>query len=135
MRQITDTDYSWLFKVAALYNVLAAVFYLVFPELGAKLMFKNSAVAIYPAIIFYNFTWVAVLLFGIGYYIVSLDVNKNHGIVVIGILGKLFFFFYFLYLYFQSQCTLLAVAGGIGDLLFVILFAWFLYKKRIEKRP
>jgi len=63
-----------------------------------------------------------------------LDVDKNHGIVVIGILGKLFFCFYFLCLFFHSQCTFFGVAGGSGDPLFCIIFAWFLCKKRAEGR-
>lgn len=130
MREITDIDYSRFFKVAAVYNFFAALFFLAFPGLGAELMLRGGTVTTFPAHMFYNITWAFVLIFGIGYYIVALDVDKNHGVVVIGIIGKLFFYFYFLYLFLRSQCTLFGLAGVSGDLLFSMMFAYFLYKKR-----
>ena len=93
-------------------------------------MLQKGALADFYAHTFYNFTWSLVFIFGVGYFIVSMDVDKNHGLVVTGILGKLFFYFYYLYLFLTSKCTLFGMAGVSGDLMFSLLFAYFLYDKR-----
>lgn len=130
MRKFTDEFYGKLFLIAAVYNFIASLFFLGFPGFSAKLMLQVGALNDFYAHTFYNFTWGLVFVFGVGYFIVSLDVNKNHGVVVTGILGKLLFYFYFLYLFLNSKCTLFGMAGVSGDLLFSFLFGYFLYDKR-----
>jgi hypothetical protein len=82
------------------------------------------------AVMLYNFQGATILIFGFGYYLVSRDVNKNHGIVIMGIIGKLFFFVYYTYMYFTMHATIVAFLAVIGDLIFSILFAYFLVQKR-----
>lgn len=130
MQKLTDEFYQKLFLIAAIYNFFAALSFLLLPNFSAKLMFEAGALTPYYAHAFFNFTWVLVLIFGIGYYIVSRDINKNHGVVVIGILGKLFFFFYYLHMYQHSRCSILGMMGVTGDLIFSALFAFFLYDKK-----
>lgn len=134
MKEITDKDFSSMFLVAALYNFIAAFVMLALPEISIRMELGENAVQAilnnYYAYTFYNFTWLFVFIFGIGYYIVSRDVNKNHGIVVTGIIGKVLFYVYFAIAYFMSNCTILMLMSVSGDLLFSGLFAYFLYKKR-----
>ena len=55
-----------------------------------------------PAGQLYNlFFRIATVLNGIGYYIVGRDINKNHGIVLLGIIGKIIIFIFFLVAFFQ----------------------------------
>ena len=80
----------------------------------------------------YLFWWGVVLVFGIGYYLVSRDVNKNRGIVWMGVIGKLCFFFFLTYSYLIAKSTILSFLGGTGDFIFTILFLNFLWQTRNE---
>ena len=131
MKRFTDDQYSKLWRIAAFYNFFASAIMLIFPQFSAKLVLQAGAVNDFYAHTFYNFTWAFVMIFGIGYFIVSLDVNKNHGVALLGILGKVFFYLYYLKLYFGSHCTLFGLAGVTGDLLFSIAFSYFLYQKKV----
>lgn len=130
MKTFTDDQYATFFKMAAIYNFIAAAGFLLLPDFGSMMFLKKGALENFYAHMFYNFTWAFVFIFGIGYYIVGLDVDKNHGIVLIGIIGKLFFYVYFLYLFTISRSTLFSVAGVTGDLLFSVAFAYFLFQKK-----
>lgn len=76
----------------------------------------------------------AVILFGIGYLIVGLDLNKNHAIVLLGAIGKIMVFIFFVVYYLKGQIKLYLVLVGTGDLIFAILFFMFLLQYQSARK-
>ena len=126
--------YRLMFFYGALWN-FSAIPSLLFPELSFKLFFgtgmeQSLILGNYYGHGLYLFWWTTVLILGIGYYIVSRDLNKNTGIVMLGIIGKLCYSFFFIYSYFTGKATILAFLGGMGDLTFTVFFVNFLWQTR-----
>jgi hypothetical protein len=74
----------------------------------------------------------AVLLFGIGYYIVSKELTLNRAIVWLGMIAKIILFFIFAYYFIAGKATFVAFIVFFGDFIWAILFAMFLYQTRKE---
>jgi hypothetical protein len=135
--QLSRNFYRLMFFFGALWNFSFAIPGLLFPEFSIKLTFgtavdQSMLLGNYYAHSMYLFWWGAVLIFGIGYYLVSRDINKNRGIVWMGIIGKLCFFFFFIYSYLTGKSTILSFLGGTGDFIFTLLFLNFLWQTRKE---
>ena len=86
-----NTYYKYLFVVGATWNILASLSFIM------TSIFMRSAFPAYGITVPISMIWLQSFLFlvanlGIGYFIVSLDISKNHGIVVIGIIAKLGYF-------------------------------------------
>ncbi len=79
---------------------------------------------------FFAFFWVAVGLFGIGYYIVSRDPDRNEAVILTGCAGKVIIFLTFGYLYFCNQITLFGFLCGLGDFIWTF---FFIAAQRCEK--
>jgi hypothetical protein len=75
-----------------------------------------------------------VISFGAGFIIVSRDISKNHGIVIIGILAKMVYFIIFVITLALKQANVLLLLNGTGDLIFAGLFGKFLYTARKEQQ-
>lgn len=69
----------------------------------------------------------AVVLIGFGYQIVSRDVLKNRGIVLLGIIAKLFDVFNLTILYWWGLANSIVLVPAFIDAVFVVLFVvfWF----------
>ena len=77
----------------------------------------------------YYYSWIALFMtFGIGYYLVYLDMYGNKNLVILGIIGKLGFAGVFLagMMLGPGQVPLFFLIPVIGDLVFVWLFWRFL---------
>ena len=108
-----------MFIIGAIWNLAAAISLLImsyFINLGLSTL----------GLIYYQFFLNSVILFGIGYFIVGININKNHGIVLLGIVGKIGVFTYFLAYFILGIMTILLVIAGIIDLIFACLFVEFL---------
>ena len=73
----------------------------------------------------YNF-WLVVLMMGIGYYLVSLNLRQNWAVVLLGVIGKLSIGFTWLYIWWKHKATLFLVFGALGDIIFALFFIAFL---------
>jgi hypothetical protein len=78
--QLSRNFYRLMFFFGALWNFSFAIPGLLFPEFSIKLTFgtemdQSLLLGNYYAHSMYLFWWGAVLLLGIGYYMVSLDIN------------------------------------------------------------
>ena len=71
-----------------------------------------------------------VIVFGIGYWIVSQDIARNHGIVTLGIIGKLSVVAIFVQHVIVGDIPMALAAPISGDLIFAALFAEFLLHGR-----
>lgn len=130
-----DKSLSTMFFVAALWNFAAALPGLVAYEWQFKLLFGEEAYTgdFHQALLFRSFA-LSVLLFGIGYYLVSRDVTQNRAIVWLGAVGKILVFALLTMAFFTDQATMLAWIVSIGDLLWALAFLWFLYRSKGEVR-
>lgn len=65
-------------------------------------------------------------VYGLGYYWVSLDIGKNHGVVMMGIIGKLLVFVGLSWAGMTGQVHMILMGPGIVDLVFAVLYVEFL---------
>ena len=114
--------YKKFFVVAAIWNwVASAVFFCWYRQIFSLFDMKPL---IYPVIM--QLFLALVFVFGLGYYWVGGDIEKNHGIVKMGIIGKLLVFILLLIHWIQGNIPFFIFAPGIVDLVFAILFIEFL---------
>ncbi|MEE8586011.1 MAG: hypothetical protein V3T83_14295, partial [Acidobacteriota bacterium] len=71
-----------------------------------------------------------VFFIGIGYYFVARDVSKNHGLIWLGIISKIFDAVNLTSRFAIGVTTGLALIPAAIEVLFVILFVLFLYRYR-----
>ena len=71
---------------------------------------------------FFAFSWLAVALFGIGYFIVSRDPDKNKAVIWLGCAGKVIFFLTFGHLFLSKVITLFGFLCGFGDFIWTFFF-------------
>ena len=67
-----------------------------------------------------------VFVIGIGYYWVSLDINKNHDIIKIGTMMKLGVVVLITWACLTNQIHPILIIPAIGDLIFILFFINFL---------
>lgn len=116
------TYYETLLKVGGLWNILAALAFVALR--GPALDFLGMEAPRYTA--FYNGFFVAVLLFGIGYFQVGRDPSQNRAIVALGAVGKIAVFVLFLTGWRSGELPGLVALAGTVDLVFALLFFEFL---------
>ncbi|MFX0030859.1 MAG: hypothetical protein ACFE8B_16720 [Candidatus Hermodarchaeota archaeon] len=117
--------YKYLFIVGALWNLILGFLFFVMPVMGDT-VYEMTGVEVPPSLVFYHAFFGVVFSFGIGYFLVARDLNKNHGIVFLGAIAKVFVFVLFLTYFFIGDSNIIPVIFVIGDLIFAILFAEFL---------
>jgi hypothetical protein len=111
--------YFW----GALWNLSFAFSGLVLPRLTMWLISGSTkAITGVLARTFFAFFWLAVGLFGIGYYMVSRDPDRNEAVIWTGCLGKVIIFFTFLRLYLRNQLKLFGLLAGLGDFIWTFFF-------------
>lgn len=135
MDQLQKKKYAKLFFIGALWNLCIGGSGLLLPKFINKLMFGFKRVIAYGPVTFaLQLVWALIFVYGMGYYFVSRDPEKNRGIVWMGIIGKLAFFFTALGYYSKKVITLLAMLLCFGDFVFSILFSLFLAKTKDDAK-
>lgn len=81
---------------------------------------------------FFAFFWMAVGLFGIGYYIVSRDPDRNEAVIWTGCLGKVVIFFTLVCLYLRKYITPIGVLAGLGDFIWTFFFLFALKREQVQ---
>ena len=124
-----------LFLLAGLWNFVAASSALFFTRFAMGLFFGASAYTgdYHQAMLFRAFG-IAVLLFGIGYTLVSRDPSRNRAVVWLGVAGKLAVFGVFTHALVTDHATLMGWGVALGDLLWGFGFLWFLWATRHDVR-
>ena len=79
-------------------------------------------------LVYFQTSLLAVIVMGIGYFMVGANLDKNHGIVIMGIIGKVLVFILTLTYYFLGVLNIEYVIIGTVDLIFAFLFLEFLVK-------
>jgi hypothetical protein len=122
--------YKWLFIVGAIFNwIMATSFTLLSIFFYSTIFSLFGSVA--PTTLFFLHSLLGLIaVYGIGYFIVGLDITKNRGIVYLGILSKLTFFSYCLIYYLLGDLTIIIVILGSFDFFFACLFIEFLLTQK-----
>jgi len=118
-----------LFVVGALWNWGAAIFF------SGISIFYQPLLPYFLNEIPENMLWFHLFLglafvFGLGYYWIGQETERNRDIIKMGIIGKAFVFCMLLYAWITGLVTVLVFLAGIVDLLFAILFTGVLMKLR-----
>lgn len=122
--------YKWMFKISAIFNWLMAISFTLLSIFLYSTIFTLFGSSAPPTLFFLHSLLGLIAVYGIGYFIVGLDITKNRGIVYLGILSKLAFFSYCLIYYLIGQLTLIIVILGSFDFFFACLFIEFLLTQK-----
>lgn len=126
------TYYKYLFLVSALWNWIIGIIFILIPLVWPA-GFDFFGVAVPPSFIFIHAFFGFVVIFGIGYLIIYLNINKNRAIVIIGAVEKGFVFVNFLIYFILGDFNFIGFIPAIIDLIFGCLFVEFLINiKKIE---
>jgi len=114
--------YRKLFLVGAVWNWVAAGSLMV----GYRWIFPvfHMPPPTYP--IFFLMFLALCFIFGNGYHWVSRDLSRNHGIIKLGVIGKLIVFGGLLWAGLTGQIHPVFILPGVVDLVFSILYIGFL---------
>jgi len=116
-----------IFLIAGIYTAGGVIPGIFNPEHGL-LDFTNQTIEDRNTIYFFRSLWITVFVFGIGFLIVALNPSKHLGIVIMGLLGKLFFASNVLFQYSHNKVSQMAMTAAFIDLIFVLLFGIFIFK-------
>jgi hypothetical protein len=118
--------YKKLFLIAGLWDLAAAIpawlGMILMPDFTSSFFGMAPPAILYPYHAFFSST----IAIGIGYIIVSRDITKNHGIVVLGIISKIFYFIDCVITFALKEANIQVVLTGIVDIIFACLFIEFL---------
>jgi hypothetical protein len=125
--------WSLVFKIAALWNFSGALFALCFKDTMSENFFTNyvAGTSSFESNLNYYLLYSFIMIMGIGYWLVSVDLYKNKAILIVGILGKIVASLTWITIFFMNLGTILLLVGAFGDFLWAMLFIFFLrtYKK------
>lgn len=116
-------SWSRAFVVAAIFNLLIGLCLLIAPGAGPALLPLPAGDWLWP-----RFAGGLILAFGVGYWIVSRDLDRNRGIVGIGAFGKLLAALILLIYWIKGTIGFWAFSAGLIDLIFALLFIRFLIR-------
>jgi hypothetical protein len=122
--------YRWMFLAAAAWNIFASgavLFLLTNPAVRISKRIPNPAD---PLIL--QLLASCLFLFGLGYYWVSRSLSNNHGLVMLGAIGKTIVFLLFFGHALAGTIPLGLAVPTVVDLLFAALFLEFLLHWRRE---
>lgn len=114
-----------LFLVAAIFNYGIADALLLLPDTLAAIGIPRPG---HP--LFLHLCALLIAGLGLAYHLVSRDPTRNHGIVVIGAIGKLAVFALLAGHVMAGSIPFPPLMLGAGDLVFAVLFIWFLLPRR-----
>jgi hypothetical protein len=128
---MNNAFYSRLFSLGAVWNICIGLTGVLFYEFSITLFFGSDAVAYnLISVMFYKLLMGVIIIFGVGYFIVSRDLTLNRGIVWLGLVSKMILFFIFTYLFFEGKATILAFFTLIGDFIWSMFFIMFLWQTK-----
>lgn len=131
IRKMSDNFFIKVFFLGALWNICLGLAGILFYDLTITLFFGAEAVSHdLVSSLFYRLFMAAIIIFGIGYYIVSRDLSRNRAVLWLGLAGKITLFIVFTVLFVTGNATILAILTLTGDLAWSILFLLFLWQTK-----
>lgn len=121
---MTKTHYRLVFLLGALWNILGGIYILA----ATGQIFGRAGIAP-PSPSLYYHSWIALfMVYGVGYYLAFLDMERHRSVIWLGVIGKLSFVslcFYHLTVE-GEQIPRFFLIPAAGDLVFAGLFSLFL---------
>jgi len=124
--------YKTLFIGGAFFNWINGFSFIILSLLDPHI-FTLFGSAEPPTLLFLHALLLLIITYGLGYFIVGLNLEKNEGVVVLGIVSKLSFFFSCLTYFIIGDVNIIIVILASGDFIFACLFAEFLIRKYKNK--
>lgn len=118
---MSEAGWTRVFVIAAIFNILIGLPLLLDPSIMPKFIPLPAGDFIWPRI-----AGGLIFVMGIGFWIVSRNLDTNRGIIAIGAVGKLLTFLMLLIYLIKGTIEFWPFALGIGDLVFALLFIRFL---------
>jgi len=122
--------YKLLFLIAGIWNLAAGIICWIGCVLMPDVFFRMFNMPLPSSLFPFHAMFWFIIAFGIGYIIVSRDINKNHGVILIGMLAKFLFFIDCIVTLTLKEANIMLIGTGIIDLIFAILFLDFLLKAK-----
>ena len=129
-QMIDDWPWSKIFFVAALFNYAMGLPIFFATEWTYELVYNESITREPMALSLWADFGLMVILIGYGYQIISQDITKNRGIVLLGIFAKLFDVVTLTYRYFIDVANAIVLIPAAIDGIFVLLFILFWYRTK-----
>ena len=123
-----------MFLLASVWNLAASLAGLVFTSFLFRLLFGRGIDGDLHLALLFRFSMLAVLLFGVGYWMVSRDLTLDRGIVWLGMAGKVVLFVVFAACFATGRATLAGPLLFTGDFVWALLFLSFLSKTKADVR-
>ena len=122
--------YKFLFIIGAIWNICAGGLFLILSLTGNE-GFVITGMEIPPSLFFFHVMIAWVLVLGVGYLMVGLNLDENHGIALLGAVAKIIFFLLTVIYMAIGHANINIVLIGTVDLIFAIFFIEFVlnYKK------
>ncbi len=131
MRLNANRFYPKMFIVASIWNLVFVVIGVLFYDSFIRLLFSYS---INPDDYYIKFMFhvilVFILIFGIGYYLVSRDLSLNRELVSLAAAGKIAVFIAFTHGFLLGYISLFGWCNLLGDVIWAFLFFAFLWSTR-----
>jgi len=122
--------YKYMFIIGAFFNWINSLTFFILSLVGYPSIFDFLSCSAPPTLFFLHSLLGLIATFGIGYFIVGLNIHKNHAAVTLGIISKLWFFTMCLIYTSIGQINILIAILGLGDFIFAILFIEFFVNYR-----
>ncbi|MHA1688248.1 MAG: hypothetical protein ACTSUN_02755 [Promethearchaeota archaeon] len=123
--------YKYLFITGAFFNWINALTFTIL-SISFPQVFTLFGTSMPPTLFFLHSLLGLIFTYGIGYFIIGLDITKNRGVVWLGVISKLFFFTMCVLYFVLGDIAGIMVILGSGDLIYACLFIEFLinFKKK-----
>ncbi len=120
-----------MFLIAGLWNIgagfLSWLAMLISPSRSFAFYGMNNPESLFP----FHAGFGSIIAFGIGYLMVSRDITKNHGVVIIGgLIGKPVFFADCVATVALGEANARLLVPGVVDFVFFLLFLEFLIRTK-----
>lgn len=122
--------YKFVFLSGALWNLAVAIVFTLLTTFALPLAASLFQLAIPPSLVFIFGFLVLVFAIGIGLFTVSVDIDKNHGVVQMCAVEKYLVFIVFLVFFLLGDYNFGLVLPVIVDLIYGILFTEFLLNNK-----
>jgi hypothetical protein len=120
---------SWLFALGAAWNFVIGLSLLVAPLFSLRLLYGHEPSTDDQLLVMLDRDFAyCVLIFGLGYGIVAINPSQNHGLIWLGIIGKLGVVAILGQRWLAGVATAWVLPAAAGDLAFAALFACFLWR-------
>jgi len=125
-----DNLFRIIFLVAAIYDLFLGIAFFLFYE--QIFNYFNITIPVYP--MYLQMAAAFVIAMGVGYYFVYKNLYRNIDLVKLGIVYKFVYSGLTSYFYFADLANIVFFWFAIFDLIFLVLFVWFLVYAKKDSR-